>query len=60
LAGRVRVTKLNIDENPATAARFRVQSNPTLLLLNEGRELDGMVGVQPKAAMVQRLERVTA
>lgn len=56
----MRVTKLNVEGNPATAARFRVQSNPTLLLLNEGRELDGMVGVQPKAAMLQRLERVTA
>jgi thioredoxin 2 len=60
MAGRVRVAKLNVDENPATAARFRVQSIPTLLVLKEGRELDRMVGVQPKGAIVQRLEKATA
>ena len=60
MAGRVRVAKLNVDENPATAARFRVQSIPTLLLLKRGRELDRIVGVQSKAAILQRLERVAA
>jgi len=60
MAGRVRVAKLNVDENPATAARFRIQSIPTLLLLKGGRELDRIVGVQPKAAIVQRLERAAA
>jgi thioredoxin 2 len=60
MAGRVRVAKLNVDENPATAARFRVQSIPTLLVLKAGRELDRIVGVQPKAEIVQRLERAAA
>jgi thioredoxin 2 len=60
MAGRVRVAKLNVDENPATAARFGVQSIPTLLLLKGGRELDRIVGVQSKAAIVQRIERVAA
>ena len=57
MAGRVRVAKLNVDENPTTAARFRVQSIPTLLVLKAGREVDRIIGVQPKAAIVQRLER---
>jgi thioredoxin 2 len=60
MAGRVRVAKLNVDENPATAARFSVQSIPTLLVLQGGRELERIVGVQPKTAIVQRLERVAA
>jgi thioredoxin len=60
MAGRVRVAKLNVDENPATAARYRIQSIPTLLVLKGGRELDRIVGVQPKAAIVQRLERAAA
>lgn len=60
MAGRVRVAKLNVDENPATAARFGVQSIPTLILLKGGRELDRIIGVQSKAAIVQRLERVAA
>jgi thioredoxin len=60
MAGRVRFGKLNIDENPATATRFNVRSIPTLLVLKGGREIDRIVGVQPKAEIVQRLERVAA
>ena len=58
MAGQVRVAKLNVDENPATAARFAVQSIPTLLVFKEGREVDRIVGVQPKPEIVRRLERV--
>jgi thioredoxin-like negative regulator of GroEL len=60
MAGRVRVAKLNVDENPATAARFGVQGIPTLLLFKAGIEVDRIVGVQPKAAIMQRLERAAA
>jgi thioredoxin 2 len=60
LAGRVRVAKLNVDESPVTAARFEVRSIPTLLALEKGRELDRIVGVQPKAEIVRRLEQVLA
>ncbi len=56
LSGRVRVAKLNIDDNPMTAARFNVHSIPTLLLLRNGREIDRIVGVQPKAEIVRRLQ----
>jgi thioredoxin len=57
MVGRVRIAKLNVDENPATAARFGVQSIPTLLVLARGLEIDRIVGVQPKAEIVRRLER---
>jgi thioredoxin 2 len=60
MAGRVRFAKLNVDENPATAARFHAHSIPTLLVLKEGKEIDRLVGVQPKAEIVRRLQRVTA
>jgi thioredoxin 2 len=60
MAGRVRFAKLNIDENPATAARFNVSGIPTLLILKAGQEIDRIVGVQPKAEIARRLERVTA
>ena len=55
LAGRVRVAKLNVDENPATAARFDVRSIPTMLVMVNGREVDRIVGALPKAAIQQRL-----
>jgi thioredoxin 2 len=57
LAGRVRVGKLNVDENPLTAGRFNVRGIPALIVLKEGRELDRIVGVQPKSEIVRRLER---
>jgi thioredoxin 2 len=56
LAGRIKVAKLNIDENPRTAARFGVQSIPTLLVLKAGKEVDRLVGVQPKQEILRRLE----
>jgi thioredoxin 2 len=58
LSGRVRVAKLNIDENPLTANRFNVRSIPTLLVLKAGQEVDRIVGVQPKAEIARRLQRV--
>jgi thioredoxin 2 len=58
MAGRVKVAKLNIDENPGTANRFGVRSIPTLLVLKGGKEIDRLVGVQPKQEIVRRLENV--
>jgi thioredoxin 2 len=60
MGGRVRVAKLNVDENPATATRFNVKSIPTLLVLKAGREMERIVGVQPKTEIIRRLERVAA
>ena len=57
LSGRVLVGKLDVDANPQTAAQFRVQSIPTLLILQNGREVDRIVGAAGKAAMLQRLQR---
>jgi len=59
LAGKVKVAKLNIDENPATAARFGVRSIPTMLVFKDGREVDRLVGLQSKSAILGRLRRFT-
>lgn len=58
MAGRVRVAKVNVDENPATASRFQVRSIPTLLVLKGGQEMERIVGVQPKDEIIRRLEGV--
>jgi thioredoxin-like negative regulator of GroEL len=60
LAGQVRIAKLNVDENPQTAARFDVRSIPTMLVMVGGREVDRIVGAQPKHEIRQRLERAVA
>lgn len=57
MAGRVRVARLNVDENRATAQRLNVQGIPALLVFKGGREVDRTLGVQPKAEIVRRLQR---
>ena len=56
LAGRVKVGKLNTDENPMTASRFNVRSIPTLLVVKEGKEIDRLVGALPKQEILRRLQ----
>jgi thioredoxin 2 len=58
--GRVRFAKMNVDENPATSARYNVHSIPNLLVFKGGQVVDRIVGLQPKAEIVRRLQRVTA
>ena len=57
MAGRLRVAKINVDDNPGVSARFNVQSIPTLLLIKGGREVDRMVGAQPKQEIARWLAR---
>jgi len=57
LSGRVLIGKLDVDANPMTASRFAVQSIPTLLILKDGREVDRIIGLQSKPAILQRLQR---
>ena len=47
-AGRVKVVKLNVDENPAVAGRYSIYSIPTLLLFRGGQVIDQHVGFRPK------------
>lgn len=53
--GRYRIAKLNIDENPRTAAQFNIRSIPTLLIFKNGKLVDQIIGVQPKQAIAARL-----
>ena len=60
LAGRVRVAKLNVDEIPATAARFAVRGIPTLLALRGPGGRSHRRRPSPRREIVRRLERVMA
>jgi thioredoxin-like negative regulator of GroEL len=60
MARRVRVAKLNVDENSVTAERFHIRSIPALLVLEVGQEIDRIVGAQPKTEILRRLEKAIA
>jgi thioredoxin 2 len=55
-AGRVKIAKLNVDENPGTASQYGIQSIPTMLLFKGGRLLDKVIGALPKAEIERRLQ----
>lgn len=56
--GQIKITKLNVDDNPETAARFNVRAIPTLLIFKDGVPEDTVVGALPKGALVQRFDAV--
>jgi len=58
--GKIRMSKLNVDDYPQIAAQFRVMNIPTLLLFKGGQEVDRIVGVVPKEELTRRIERVIA
>ncbi|MDX9785602.1 MAG: thioredoxin [Desulfobacterales bacterium] len=55
--GRIRVCRLDVDQNPKTASRFHVQSTPTALIFDKGQLVDTLVGAVPKNQLVQKMGR---
>jgi thioredoxin 1 len=53
---RLRVAKLNVDENPETQRRFEVMSIPTLILFRDGSPVARFVGAKPKRQLLEDLE----
>ena len=53
LNGKVTIVKLNVDENPATAAKYGIMSIPTLMLFKNGELASRQVGAAPKAKLEQ-------
>ncbi len=55
--GKAKVVKVNVDDNQTTAARFGVMSIPTLIVFKDGKQVDKVVGFNPKEALVQLIEK---
>lgn len=56
--GKVKICKLNVDENGKTAQDYGVMSIPTMILYKNGQEIDRLVGFMPKANIAKKLEAV--
>jgi len=57
--GQVTLMKVNIDENPALAARYEIRSIPTILFFKEGAVVDRVVGAVPKAVLQDIVKRAS-
>lgn len=55
--GKVKVYKLNVDENPNAAQRFKVRGIPTIVLLKNGEVVDQLVGNQPKDSFISVIQK---
>jgi thioredoxin 1 len=56
MVGKVKVTKLNVDENQEIAMKYNVQSIPSLLLFKGGKEIARTIGAAPKEAYLKFIE----
>jgi thioredoxin 1 len=56
-AGRAKVGKLNVDDNPEIAGRYGIRSIPTLLLFKNGEIQEQIVGLVPREALTKALDK---
>lgn len=56
-AGKLRVVKMNVDENPSTPGRYGVRGIPTLILFNDGKVVDQVVGAVPKSQITDLVKK---
>ena len=57
LTDKVKIVKLDVDENQETAVKFGVMSIPTLVLFKDGEVVDKVIGFQPKEALVNLISK---
>lgn len=59
LTGKVKIGKLNVDENPTTAQKFSIMSIPTLMIFKNGTIVKQFIGVQSKETLLSELNKLT-
>jgi len=56
-AGKMKVFKMNVDNNPDTPTKFHIRGIPTVILFKDGQVVDQLVGNQPKDAFIQAISK---
>lgn len=56
--GRIKIAKLNVDENPEIASRYAIQSIPTMLLFQNGKTVNTLVGALPKHEIEKHVKSI--
>ncbi len=59
-AGKVKVAKLNTDENPDIATKYKIMGIPTIMFFRNGQKVDQVVGAVPKPQLKSKLESLLA
>ncbi|MBT3269139.1 thioredoxin [Candidatus Poribacteria bacterium] len=58
--GKLKVVKVNVDDNPGLSVKYQVRGIPTLLIFNDGEVAQQVVGYVPKAALAEKVDAVLA
>ena len=54
---KLKITKVNVDEEPALAQKYNVMSIPTLIIFKDGKEIDQQIGFNGKEALVEAIDK---
>jgi thioredoxin 1 len=57
--GKLKVCKLNVDENPASAGNYEILSIPALKFFKGGQVIDEMIGLQPREVLTNKIKKLT-
>lgn len=56
-SGNLKVVKVNTDENPSTATEYGIRSIPTLMIFDQGKKIDTVIGAVPKSTLASLLQK---
>ena len=57
MAGKVKIVKMNVDENPGIAGQMGIRSIPTLMIFKGGQKMDTVIGAVPKSTLTGTVEK---